>query len=266
MQKWDPWYNLRKRNRRERGISMMESPLAFLAGEKETSSGPVRRTLEFALFDLDGTLIDSEDNHYESDRILLSRRGISFSREDKAAYVGKDIYEMVRRIRANYGLEDDVQALVDEKNALYRKIALTSSRLYPPMQPLLEGLAERGLPMAVATGSNSTIASEILDVLGVRSFFTHIVSSSEVRRGKPEPDIFLEAARRMNRAPEASVVFEDTKYGVEAALNAGMTCVALPAPGERTDDPLFRKASYLVSGGPDALDTGDFFRWLDPLL
>jgi len=244
---------------------MMESPLAFLAGEKN-APGNVVRTVRFALFDLDGTLIDSEDNHYESDRILLSRRGISFSREDKAAYVGKDIYEMVRRIRANYGLEDDVQALVDEKNALYRKIALASSRLYPPMRPLLEGLAERKLPLAVATGSNSAIASEILEVLGVRSFFTHIVSSSEVRRGKPAPDIFLEAARRMNGDPAAAVVFEDTKYGVEAALNAGMTCVALPAPGERTDDPLFRKASYLVPGGADALNADDFFRWIDPLL
>jgi len=169
MQKRDPWYNSRKRNRRERGIGMMESPLAFLAGEKN-APGNVVRTVRFALFDLDGTLIDSEDNHYESDRILLSRRGISFSREDKAAYVGKDIYEMVRRIRANYGLEDDVQALVDEKNALYRKIALASSRLYPPMRPLLEGLAERKLPLAVATGSNSAIASEIPEVLGVRSF------------------------------------------------------------------------------------------------
>ena len=244
---------------------MMESPLAFLAGEKN-APGNVVRTVRFALFDLDGTLIDSEDNHYESDRILLSRRGISFSREDKAAYVGKDIYEMVRRIRANYGLEDDVQALVDEKNALYRKIALASSRLYPPMRPLLEGLAERKLPLAVATGSNSAIASEILEVLGVRSFFTHIVSSSEVRRGKPAPDIFLEAARRMNGDPAAAVVFEDTKYGVEAALNDGMTCVALPAPGERTDDPLFRKASYLVPGGADALNADDFFRWIDPLL
>ncbi len=243
----------------------MESPLAFLAGEKETSSGPVRRTLEFALFDLDGTLIDSEDNHYESDRILLSRRGISFSREDKAAYVGKDIYEMVRRIRANYGLEDDVQALVDEKNALYRKIALTSSRLYPPMQPLLEGLAERGLPMAVATGSNSAIASEILDVLASAPF-SPISSPRRKSAGESPHRTSFSRPRRMNRAPEASVVFEDTKYGVEAALNAGMTCVALPAPGERTDDPLFRKASYLVSGGPDALDTGDFFRWLDPLL
>ncbi len=245
---------------------MMESPLAFLAGEREKNSGPVSRTLTLALFDLDGTLIDSEENHYKSDEILLARRGISFSREDKAAYVGKDIYEMVRRIRANYGLEDDVQALVDEKNALYRKVALISSRLYPPMRPLLEGLAERKLPMAVATGSNSSIASEILEVLGVRSFFTHIVSSSEVRRGKPAPDIFLEAARRMNADPESAIVFEDTKYGVEAALNAGMTCVALPAPGERTDDPLFRRVSYLVPGGPDALDTADFFRWFAPLL
>ncbi|NCB17245.1 MAG: HAD family phosphatase, partial [Synergistales bacterium] len=68
------------------------------------------RKIRAVLFDLDGTLIDSEENHYESDRILLARRGIAFSREEKAAYVGKDICEMVRRVKANYGLSEDEQA------------------------------------------------------------------------------------------------------------------------------------------------------------
>lgn len=245
---------------------MISSPIAFLAGDNTKSADTPKKALCAVIFDLDGTLIDSEENHYESDRILLARREISFTREDKAAYVGKDIGEMVKRIAANYGLEDDPASLLDEKTALYRKIALTSTRLYPPMSLLLEGLAKRGLPMAVATGSNSAVAGEILDALGIRSFFSHIVSSAEVKRGKPEPDIFLETARRMYFPPERVLVFEDTKYGVEAALKAGMTCVAMQGPGERRPDPLFRKAAYLVAGGPDHLDPEDLFRWLDPLL
>ena len=93
----------------------MESPLSFMAGGRDAAGEEEAGTLRLAVFDLDGTLIDSEENHYESDRIMLSRRGIAFSREDKKAFVGKDIIEMVRRIKANFDLEDDVMALLDEK-------------------------------------------------------------------------------------------------------------------------------------------------------
>ena len=243
---------------------MIATPIAFLAGETE-----IRREkpelVKAVIFDLDGTLIDSEENHYESDRVLLARRGVSFSREDKKAFVGKDISEMVRRIKANYGLASDAQSLMDEKNAIYRSLALKSSRLYPPMKVVLEEFRKRALPMAIATGSNASIADEILASLGVRGFFTMIVSSSEVKKGKPEPDIFLETARRMAIEPTEAIVFEDTRFGVEAALRAGMTCVALPAPDDDAGHKLFQQADCLIKGGPDELDPQSFFWWFDTL-
>ncbi len=73
---------------------------------------------------------------------------------------------------------------MDEKNAIYRSLALKSSRLYPPMKVVLEEFRKRALPMAIATGSNASIADEILASLGVRGFFTMIVSSSEVKTGE----------------------------------------------------------------------------------
>ncbi len=219
-----------------------------------------RKPIAAAIFDLDGTLVDSEENHYESDRLLMLRRGIRFTKEAKAAYVGKDIHEMVRGVVQDYGLTEDPAALVREKSALYRELALRSTRMYPPIRPLLEGLAKRGIPMAIATGSDASIGGAILESLGVRRHFSLIVSSVEVGRGKPAPDIFLEAARRLNVAPEECIVFEDTAWGVEAALRAGMECVALPAPGADLPADLAQHIGYLV---PDALDPEDFFRWFD---
>lgn len=216
-----------------------------------------------AIFDLDGTIIDSEENHYESDRLLLLRRGIAFTREAKAAYVGKDINEMVRGVVQDYGLTEDPAALVREKSAVYRELALRSTRMYPPIKPLLEGLARRRIPMAVATGSDASIGGAILESLGILKHFSFIVSSSEVQRGKPAPDIFLEAARRLNVVPGKCIVFEDTAWGIEAALCAGMECVALPAPGDDLVAELFQRVGYLVPNGPDALDPEDFFRWFD---
>ena len=221
-----------------------------------------RRAIRTAIFDLDGTLIDSEGNHYESDRILLSRRGIPFSREDKARYVGKDIVEMVRSVAAEYGLREGVNELLAEKNGIYRQLALRSSILFPPMKNLLEGLRDRGIPMCVATGSNSAIAAEILELLDIRHFFSFVISSSDVPRGKPSPDIFLEAARRMHGSPESTIVFEDTCYGVQAARSAGMACVAFPAAPVGKGD-CCSQADYTVAGGPGDLDIEAFFLWFE---
>jgi beta-phosphoglucomutase-like phosphatase (HAD superfamily) len=70
----------------------------------------------------------------------------------------------------------------------------------------------------------------------------------------------------MSVPPESVIVFEDTRYGAEDALNAGMMCVALPVPDEKSEDEIFQKAHYLVGGCPDALNVAEFFRRLDPLL
>ena len=222
-------------------------------------------SVEAVIFDLDGTLIDSEENHLESDRILLARRGIDFTKEEKAAFVGKDIQEFVAAVVEKYGLSGGIPEVLAEKNTIYREIALRKSRLYPPMRTVLEELKRRDIPMAVATGSNASIGEEILEGFGVRSCFSFFISSAEVEHGKPAPDIFLETARRMGADPARVLVFEDTVFGVRAALEAGMMCVALPAPGKSEGEPLFLKADYFVDGGPDNLDPKDFFRWFDRL-
>ena len=221
--------------------------------------------VEAVIFDLDGTLIDSEENHLESDKVLLARRGIDFTRKEKTSFVGKDIREFVAAVVEKYGLSEDVTKVLEEKNAIYREIALRKSRLYPPMKTVLEELKHRGIPMAVATGSNASIGEEILEGFGVRSCFSLFISSAEVEHGKPAPDIFLETARRMGADPAHVLVFEDTVFGVKAALEAGMACVALPAQGKSREEPLFLRAGYFVEGGPDALDTESFFRWFDRL-
>ena len=229
--------------------------------EPHRSSG--LSSVEAIIFDLDGTLIDSEENHFESDKILLARRGITFNKKEKASFVGKDIREFVAAVVEKYALPEDVSKVLEEKNAIYREIALRKSRLYPPMREILEGFRQRKLPMAVATGSNASVGEEILEGFGVRSCFSLFISSAEVSRGKPAPDIFLETARRMGADPGSILVFEDTVFGVRAALDAGMGCVALPAPGKSEEEPLFSRADYFVEGGPDALNPEDFFRWFD---
>ena len=85
------------------------------------------------------------------------------------------------------------------------------------------------------------------------------------RGGRREPNIARGRARGGGVAPAAALVFEDTRFGVEAALRAGMTCVALPAPGDSAEDRVFQQADCLIKGGPDELDPQAFFWWFDTL-
>jgi HAD superfamily hydrolase (TIGR01509 family) len=112
-------------------------------------------------------------------------------------------------------------------------------------------LAARGLRLAVASSSGPAVIETTLTALGVRPLFEAIVSGVEVARGKPAPDVFVEAARRLGVAPEACLVVEDSERGVRAARAAGMRCVAVPCGETRHHD--FSAATLVLPALPALL-------------
>ena len=96
----------------------------------------------------------------------------------------------------------------------------------PGLVNLLEKLQNCGIPMAVASSSDKVIIDIILEKTGLRKYFSHAVSSSEIGKSKPEPDVFLHAAKLLGVPPESCLVFEDSKNGIKAAKAAGMYCIA----------------------------------------
>ncbi|MER5928637.1 HAD family phosphatase [Streptomyces sp. NPDC002054] len=202
------------------------------------------------IFDLDGTLVDSEPHYYESGRRTLERHGVpDFTWEQHSAFIGIGTLETLEILRERYGIPAPVEQLLAEQNAAYLELARTETEAYPEMRKFVERLHAEGVPMAVASGSSREAIDAVLAGTGLDTLLTTTVSAEEVPHGKPAPDVFLEAARRLGVAPATCVVLEDAAPGALAAHAAGMDCVALPYVAATADDPAFATAGLLFRAG-----------------
>jgi HAD superfamily hydrolase (TIGR01509 family) len=211
---------------------------------------------------VDGTLLDSEENYYQADRLLLERRGIAFSRDDKRRYIGSSLREMMADFRRRFGLSESVGELVEEKNSLYLEIAGTDTRLFPEMVRFLDLVQEEGLPVACASGSSPRVLERVLGASGLAKKVDVVVSAEEVSHGKPAPDIHVEAARRLGVAPHQCLSVEDSAPGVESAKRALTLCLAVPFLTEKPLADAFLMADLVVEDGMSAFSADAALDWL----
>lgn len=217
------------------------------------------------IFDLDGTLVDSEPNYYEAGRRLLAQHGVAdFSWEHHTRFIGIGTRETLEILRGEYGIEVPVEELLAAKNRHYLELARASTDVFPEMWKFVERLHTEGVPMAVASGSSRAAIEAVLAGTGLDAFIPTIVSAEEVAQGKPEPDIFLEAARRLGVGPADCVVLEDAAPGAAAAHAAGMRCVAVPYVPATAGDPAFQSAGLLFAGGQSEFTAQAAYDWLVP--
>ncbi|WP_328336875.1 HAD family phosphatase [Streptomyces violaceus] len=215
------------------------------------------------IFDLDGTLVDSEPNYYEAGRQTLAEHGVpDFSWADHERYVGISTQETVADWRKRYGLRASVEELFTVKNRRYLALARGSTRAYPEMRRFVELLAAEDVPMAVASGSSPEAIEAVLSGTGLDACLRTVVSADEVAHGKPAPDVFLEAARRLGADPAGCVVLEDAAPGAAAAHAAGMRCIAIPYVPTQADAPEFATAGLLLRGGQEEFTAQTAFDWL----
>ncbi|MFJ9243995.1 HAD family hydrolase [Streptomyces sp. NPDC101776] len=215
------------------------------------------------IFDLDGTLVDSEPNYYEATRQTLAEHGVpDFTWEQHERYVGISTQETLVLLKERHGLKAPVEELLAETNRRYLALARAATRVYPEMRKFVELLAAEGVPMAVASGSSPEAIEAILTGTGLDASLRTVVSADEVARGKPAPDVFLEAARRLGAAPADCVVLEDAAPGAAAAHAAGMRCIAIPYVAAQADAPEFATAGLLLRGGQTEFSTQGAYDWL----
>lgn len=223
-------------------------------------------SVKAVIFDLDGTLIDSEPNYFLADQRLLARYGVPFTEEDKRHYIGGSNLDMMRDFVRRYGIRETPEALAEMKNALYLELAEADTPLYAPMKAFLDRLVARNIPVAIASGSGPGVIARLLAKVGIAQHFEHTVSAEEVGQGKPAPDIFLEAARRLGIPPQHCVVVEDSRPGVEAAERALMRCIAVPYLTEPPLPAAFDLADLLYPGGMPTFDPETAFAWVEARL
>jgi beta-phosphoglucomutase family hydrolase len=176
------------------------------------------------IFDCDGTLADTMPVHYVAWTAMLTRHGIPFPETRFYELGGVPTAQIIRILSKEYGVPvSDVNAMVIEKETAF----LENMHAVKPM-PKVIAVAERHrgvLPIAVASGGYRETITRTLDALKIREWFDAMVTAEDTERHKPEPDVFLEAAKRLGVPPEACVVFEDTDIGLLAAKRAGMVGV-----------------------------------------
>lgn len=190
------------------------------------------------IFDMDGVIIDSEPIYIEIERELCSNLGVQLSDAEHEQFVGSPavlLWEFVAR-RASSPIA--IPELIDSVHERMRDRLNSADELTPMdgLLPLLDRLAAAGLRLAVASSSPPQMIELIVTRLGIVDRFELLLSGYEVANGKPAPDIFVEAARRLAVEPRQCSVIEDSANGVSAARAAGMRCIALRNHGSGRQD------------------------------
>jgi beta-phosphoglucomutase len=186
------------------------------------------------IFDLDGVLIDSAEPHHQSWRLLAKELGQDVTAEQFAASFGRQNRDIIPML---FGpdLDDRVGELSARKEELYRELVRGRLPAIPGGAELVGECRRAGLKLAIGSSTPRANIDLALDELGLADCFDVIVSDADVARGKPDPEVFLTAARRLGVPPRDCVVIEDAPSGVQAALAAGMKVVGLTTqhPPER---------------------------------
>jgi beta-phosphoglucomutase family hydrolase len=175
------------------------------------------------IFDCDGTLADTMPMHWRAWQSITTRYKLSFSEERFYALGGVPSREILKMLGAEQGIDLDPLAVALEKEAAYLP-------LLPEVRPIecVVKVAQQHhgkVPMAVASGGTRHVIETVLNHLNLRHYFDAVVTSEDVVRQKPAPDIFLEAARRINVSPADCIGYEDTDLGMTAIRAAGMHAI-----------------------------------------
>ena len=204
------------------------------------------------LWDLDGTLADSAEYHWLSWRDTLSAEGVEISYAQFLASFGQKNDRILGRWLPPPHLPDVIQRIGDAKEEEYRRLART--RGLTPLPGAVEWvrrLHDAGWRQAIASSAPRLNVEAMLDALDLTKYFDAVASAEDVTAGKPDPQVFLAAAAKLNASPDRCVVVEDAAAGVEAARRAAMACIGV-SPTAKLDADI--AVNSLQELPPDAFD------------
>jgi beta-phosphoglucomutase len=199
-------------------------------------------SLRAVIWDLDGVIIDSAEEHRQAWQRLAQEDGIRFTDADCWATFGKRTDDIITIVWGALPAER-IRALADRKEIYFRELIRKTATPLPGSIELLRGLHEAGFLQALASSAPVENIQLISEVLGLKQYLTALVSGETVPHGKPAPDIFLKAAGELGVEPSRCLVIEDAVAGVQAAHAAGMKCIAVA--GDR-DLPGLHEAELMV--------------------
>lgn len=199
-------------------------------------------TIQAVIWDLDGVIIDSADEHRRAWQRLARETGVTYTDADFWASFGKRNDDIIPA-HWHVSSPSEIEELAARKEAYFREFIREAAAPLPGSMELMRGLHNAGFPQALASSTPVENILLIKDLLRLDHYLSALVTGEAVARGKPAPDIFLKAASELHMLPRLCLVIEDAVAGVQAAQAAGMRCISVT--GER-DLPGLRAADLVV--------------------
>jgi len=196
------------------------------------------------IFDMDGVLVDSEPLGFEAMRRVMEGQRVAYTHADNDEFVGRTTLEECQVLAARHQLATDPRELTSEYVDILVELIRQQPRPLPGVPGVLEALHAAKHRMALASSADLAVIGENVSTLRLERFFEVIVSGTQVARGKPAPDVFVETARQLRVSPAACLVVEDSRNGLLAAKAAGMACAVVPCSSTRHQD--FREADHVL--------------------
>ncbi|HSA84351.1 MAG TPA: HAD family phosphatase [Patescibacteria group bacterium] len=212
------------------------------------------KEIKGVIFDLDGVLVDTEYFHWQGWIEVLKPYAQSMTKKAYLKYAGKQGDAIESEIYVDFNLSLPKNALLEKKNELLIDWFETKPLACMPFaKEALEYFRDKHLKLACASGSFKQEAELKLKKTGLSSFFQSVVAGDDVERGKPYPDIYLLAAKKLGLKPEQCLSFEDTQSGLVSAKAAGLMCFAIPNEYSRKQD--FSNADGVFANLKEAVTT-----------
>ena len=207
------------------------------------------------LWDMDGTLIDSEEFHWIAWRDTLANEGITITREQFLSSFGQRNDSIIPRWLGAAATPERIERIATAKEELYRHLVRSEGiSPLPGVARWLHYLHKEGWLQAIASAAPRANIDTVLEMLSATHIFQGVVSAEDVHRGKPDPEVFLAAASRVGVPPERCIVVEDAVAGVQAARNAGMRSIGVNRNGKTLPaDVVVQSLDLLEADAFDAL-------------
>jgi HAD superfamily hydrolase (TIGR01509 family) len=201
--------------------------------------------IEAVVFDLDGVLLDSEQVWDSTREQLVRERGGCWHEHAQRDMMGMSSVEWSRYMHDELGLREPPEEISAEVVRRLKTLYRERLPVLPGAREAVERIAERW-PLALASSSNRELIDLALELMGVADLFRATVSSEEVARGKPAPDVYLEAARRLGVDPSRAAAIEDSHNGIRSAKAAGMRVIAIPNEHFPPDEEALTQADVVL--------------------
>jgi beta-phosphoglucomutase len=232
------WYISPRHLILERG---KKTPRRNWEAQKEKNMPHIKGQTLAVIFDMDGVIVDNMEYHKKAWKIFLKKYAPDIDVEEFSEHFGKVNKDLLKIVFQREISDEEESRFGEEKEALYREIYAEDVAPTGGLVDFLQELKENSVKTAVASAAPKVNVDFVFEKTGLRQYFDVSIDATDVTRGKPDPEIYLKAAEKLNCLPEACLVFEDSMPGIQAGRNAGMRVigVATSHPADKLKDTEF---------------------------